>query len=398
MEHAAAAGDRELIAEVLDDHYLALIRTGQSHALRRWMQLLDDEQIVAHPTLAVGGATAALVLGGADRERRHYLDLVRRSEVEHPERVTAYVRSTAEMVAAGSVDRDVAHAVEAGRKAVAYARMDAESDATLVAALGACSRALYLAGEVDDAWSIAMEAIEHPDVERRGPGYAFACAALALAALDRGWLSSARAHVDRAKSIIDDLGLNRTWLGANTASALGCVLAAEGDLAEAESRFAIAEHFFEDGTMTVPHAWVLVRLAQVRCRRGRLDQAQATLQPALDALSTFTDGGRVPLLAAEVEREIEQERSRVGKGELLEKPSHRGDLGAPAARRRSLGPRDRRRAVHLTEHRALAHPVDLSQARRQHACRRDRSRRAARSARSVTDLNVRASDPRGAVR
>ena len=235
--------------------------------------------------------------------------------------MTAYVRSTAAMVVAGAVDRDVAHAVEAGRKAVAYARMDAESDATLVAALGACSRALYLAGEIDEAWSVAMEAIEHPDVERRGPGYAFACAALALAALDRGWLSSARTHVDRAKSIIDDLGLNRTWLGANTAAALGCVLAAEGDLAEAESRFAIAEHFFGDGTMTVPQAWALVRLAQVRCRRGRLDQAQATLQPALDALATFTDGGRVPQLAAEVERAIVDERSRVGKGELLEMPS-----------------------------------------------------------------------------
>ena len=136
VEHAAAAGDLELVADILADHYLQLIRTGQSHALRQWMQLLDDEQIVSHPVLAVGGATAAMVLGGEGFERRHYLDLVRRTEVEYPERMTPYVRSTAAMVSAAAVDRDVGRAVEAGREAVAFARMDAESDASLVAALG----------------------------------------------------------------------------------------------------------------------------------------------------------------------------------------------------------------------------------------------------------------------
>ena len=321
VEHAAAAGDRELVADILGDHYLQLIRSGQSHALRQWMQLLDDEQIVSHPVLAVGGATAALVLGGEGLERRHYLALVHRTEAEFPERMTPYVRSTAEMVSAAAVDRDVGRAVDAGRRAVAFARMDTASDATLVAALGACSRALYLAGEVDDAWAIAMEAIEHPDVERRQPGYAFACTALALAAVDRGWLPSARTHADRAKSIIDDLGLNRTWLGANTAAALGCVLVGEGDLAEAESRFAIAEHFFGGGVISVPHAWVLVRLASVRCKRGRLEQAQATLHLALDAFGTFTDAGRLPSLAEEVKREIAQERRRASRGEMLETPS-----------------------------------------------------------------------------
>jgi LuxR family maltose regulon positive regulatory protein len=319
--HAAAAGDRELLADILVDHHLDLIRTGQAHALRRWTRLLDDVQIVGHPVLAVSGATVAMVLGGADVERRHYLELVHRAEIEYPERVTPYVRSTADMVRAGSVDRDVAHAVKAGQRAVAFARMDFDSDASLVGALGCYSRALYLAGEVDDAFAIAVEAIEHPDVEGQQPGYAFACTALALAALDRGWISTARRHADRAKSIIDDLGLNRTWLGANTAAALGYLLACEGDLAEAESKLAIAEHFFGDEVITVPQAWVLVRLAAVRCRRGRLEQAQATLQKALEALETFTDGGRVPLLAAEVQRELDRERTRVSEGDMRERPS-----------------------------------------------------------------------------
>jgi LuxR family maltose regulon positive regulatory protein len=84
---------------------------------------------------------------------------------------------------------------------------------------------------------------------------------------------------------------------------------------------AIAEHFFGDEVITVPQAWVLVRLAAVRCRRGRLEQAQATLQQALEALETFTDGGRVPLLAAEVQRELDRERTRVSEGDMRERPS-----------------------------------------------------------------------------
>ena len=310
VEHAIAAGDRELVADVLAESYLQLFRAGKTRALRRWLRLLDDDELVRHPLLAVGGATVALVVGGTGLERRRYLDLAHRAETECPERVTSYVRSTAEMVAAASIDRDVARAVEAGRGSVEIARTDGEGDASLVAALASYSRALYFAGDLEQAWEIAVEAIEHPDVERRPPGQALAWTALAITAVDLGWLTEARGHAERAKSIVDDLGLNRTWLGATAAAALGSVLAAESDLAAAESRFVTAEHFFRDDFVTVPQAWLLVQLADVRCRRGRLEQAQSTLQSATNALASFADGGRVPLLAAEVERELERARRR----------------------------------------------------------------------------------------
>jgi LuxR family transcriptional regulator, maltose regulon positive regulatory protein len=321
VEHAIAAGDGELVADILVEHYLHLFRTGQAQSLQRWVRTLDDEQLVGHPVLAVAGATVAMTLGRAGLDRRRYLALARRAEAECPEQVTSYVRSMVEMVRAGSVDRDVGRAVEAGRLAVEFARQDADGDASIVAALASYARALYFAGEVDDAWAMAMQAIEHPDIERRPPGEVLARTALALAAVDRGWLSSAREHAERAKSIIDDLGWNRTWLGANAAAALGCLLLSEGGLAEAESKLASAEHFFHDDLPTVPQAWLLLRLAEVRCRRGKLEQAQTTLRLAIDALESFTDGGRLPMLATDVEREIEQARNRISGGEILERPS-----------------------------------------------------------------------------
>ncbi len=321
VEHATAACDGQLIADVLLENYLHLFRSGQSLALRRWVGMLDDEQLLEHPVLAVGGATVAMVLGGAGLERRRYLALAERAELERPERVTSYVRATAEMVRAGSIDGDVGQAVASGRRAVEFALRDADGDASLVAALASCSRALYFAGELEEAWALAVRALEHPDVERRPPGHAFACTALALADLDLGRQSSARDYVDRARSILGDLRLNRSWLGANVGAALGCVLAWEGDLSQAESQFASAEHFFRDDVATVPHAWLLVRLAEVRCRQGKLEQAQATLDRATHALQSITDAGRVPLQAADVERGLEQARNRAGAGEIVEPPS-----------------------------------------------------------------------------
>ena len=43
VEHAAAAGDLEVVAELLSEYHLALIRNGRSGTLLRWAQALPDE-------------------------------------------------------------------------------------------------------------------------------------------------------------------------------------------------------------------------------------------------------------------------------------------------------------------------------------------------------------------
>jgi LuxR family maltose regulon positive regulatory protein len=319
LEHAATVDDHDLVADVLVEHCLPLIRSGSSRTLLRWIETLPDEQLVEHPELAVSAATAALTVGKRTLSRRRYLRLVGRSLAEAPERVGPFVQSTEAMVRAASIDGEIDRSVVDGRRAVDLAREGA--DDVLVAALAAYARALYFAGDLDAAWTAGVQALEHPDVERRAPGHAFVRSTLALVAAEQGLLGAARTHAEKAKSIVGRIGLGRTWLGGNVAAALGTVLAAEGRLPEAERELAYAEHFFGDEVAGVQHAWVLVQLARVRCRRGRLLEAGSTLKSAQEALREVVDGGRVSSLAAEVERELEEARLRAGGGELLEAPS-----------------------------------------------------------------------------
>jgi LuxR family maltose regulon positive regulatory protein len=235
-----------------------------------------------------------------------------------PERA-AYVETAARLVRAVTVDGGVQQAVIDGRRAVALAATGAEEIRT--AALAAYARALFFAGELDEAWAVAMQALEHPAIERHVPSLVVARSTLALVAVERGRLVAARGHAEKAKAAVGRIGTSRSWLGANASAALGAVLAVEGSLAEAERHLASAERFFSDEVATLHHTWLLVLLARVRLRRGRLDTAAETLRSARQALDELDDAGPAPAFAAEVERELEAARDRVSGGEMLEPPS-----------------------------------------------------------------------------
>jgi LuxR family maltose regulon positive regulatory protein len=318
-EHAAAAGDHEVVSALLLDHHLRLIRTGSARTLLRWVQTLPDEELLNHPELAVGGATAALLVGQATLPRRRLLAVARRAAVERPERVSPYAHCVEAMVRAASLDDGVAEAVIEGCRAIAIAESDA--DEALVAALAAHARALYLAGDLDDAWASALRAVEHPDAERRPPGHAVARATLALVGAERGWLASARTHADKARAIIGGAASSRSWLGATATSALGAVLTAEGSFAEAERELAHAEHLFRDEVATIDHAWVLAMLGGVRARRGHIEAAHTALRSAREAIAELTDSGRLPSLVASAELELCVMTDHAASGELLEAPS-----------------------------------------------------------------------------
>jgi LuxR family transcriptional regulator, maltose regulon positive regulatory protein len=64
-----------------------------------------------------------------------------------------------------------------------------------------------------------------------------------------------------------------------------------------------------------------VLLAGVRERRGRLDEAEATLRAAREELAELADCGRISALADRVARELETAKARAGHGEMLEPPT-----------------------------------------------------------------------------
>ena len=102
---------------------------------------------------------------------------------------------------------------------------------------------------------------------------------------------------------------------------MGALLEAEGQLAEAERELVTAEHAFSDDVPTVHHTWLLLLLARVRARRGRLDRAAEALRVAREALVEIPDVGILPSLVEEVEREIELATTRASTGVVLEEPS-----------------------------------------------------------------------------
>jgi LuxR family transcriptional regulator, maltose regulon positive regulatory protein len=275
--------------------------------------------LIAHPDVAVGAATAALLVGRMTRERRRFLRLADRARAKHPERFGAYEECVAAMVGAAGLDDGVSDAVVEGYRAVELAQRGV--DETLVAALAALARALYFAGDLDGARSAASRAVEHPDTARRAPGVAVAHAVLALVAADRARIATARDHAEAARSLVGRITSSRSWLGSTVAEALGAVLAAEGDLAGAEREFSHADRFLDEELATVAHARLLIRLADIRCRRGRLDEAAEALGRAREELAELGDSGAVPLFADEVASELEHARREAGDGQILELPS-----------------------------------------------------------------------------
>jgi LuxR family maltose regulon positive regulatory protein len=318
LEHAAAARDDALVAAILSEQQLTMFRNGGARTLLGWVRSLPEDLVLEHPTIAVGAATSALVVGHGTLELRRYLHLVDRARRERDEDIGPYVRAQAETVRAATVG-SVREAVERGRLAVELA--ESGGDEALVAALGALARALYLAGADDEAAAAATRAIEHPDIERRPPGHAFARSTLALVAAGRGQVEVAREHAATAKRIVGRVGNSRTWLGANAAVAVGSVLMADGQMVAAERELSYAEGFFDDEVPTVHHAWLVALLARARCRRGRIDRAQSGLAAARREMDALADVGRLRAIVDDLERDMGFARTRADRGELLAAPS-----------------------------------------------------------------------------
>jgi LuxR family maltose regulon positive regulatory protein len=251
VRHADAAGDHELVAELLVEHHLLLIRGGAGTTVLRWVRTLPEDQLIAHPVLAAAAAAAVMLVGRRRLEQRRLLALANRGSRTRPGRDGAYVEALAGLVRAVTIDRGVAQAVLDGRRAVELAQVDANE--VLTGALAAYARALFFAGELDEASAVAVRALEHPAIARDVPSLVVAYSTLAFVAVERGRLDSARAHAEQAKAAVGRIGTSRSWLGASASAALGVVLAAEGTLTEAEHALAAAERFFADEVATVHH-------------------------------------------------------------------------------------------------------------------------------------------------
>jgi LuxR family maltose regulon positive regulatory protein len=320
-EHAAAAGDYDVIADLLVESHVALIRHGRPATFLHWVSILPEHTLVERPVLPAAAAIAGGLVGRPGRERRRYLELVSRARRERPDAFGPYVSAAAALGRVILVDGDVGEAVAAGRVGAALLAAEPALEELSPGLLGGLSHALYLAGENEEAEAVARRVVDGADPAGRPHGYAVSLATLALVAADRGSLAAARVHVEAAREIVREGRFADSLTGGNVAAAAAVVEREEGRLAEAEREAQHAERVRRTPEPSVEHAWSLLLLAGVRRRRGRLADARHALNRARDALAEVSDAGRLREVVVGEERELAEAEARAGRGEMVEPPT-----------------------------------------------------------------------------
>ena len=129
-----------------------------------------------------------MLVGGRTIEQRRFVRLADEARKRAPVRADAYVETAVRLVRAVTIDGGVGQAVLDGQRAVALAA--AAADEILTAALAAYARALFFAGELDEAGAVATRALEHPGIGRHVPSLVIARSTLALVEVERGRVPS----------------------------------------------------------------------------------------------------------------------------------------------------------------------------------------------------------------
>ena len=320
IEYAASAGDAETVAELLVENHLEFIWGGRLGQFLGWVRRLPAELLVRHPLLPALAATAAALLARPEVEVERLLALAERARRERPQLWSPYVEAVAEVTRAEVIERgDVGAAVQHGRRAVAAAR--AGADVLSVGVLASLSQALFFAGEIDEARRIALQAIERPDAPDVPDGYVGSLGLLALIDAEQEQAESAEDWGRQAITVARQSFQANSWVASLAHLGLALACTRLGRLDEAEREALRAERLRHSRQPTVGHAHALLVLAHVRVTRSRLEHAARDLKRAQRAIAKFPDPGRLPAMAATVERDLSTARANNGSDEIVEEPS-----------------------------------------------------------------------------
>jgi ATP/maltotriose-dependent transcriptional regulator MalT len=320
IEYAAAAADAELVAELLVEHHREFVWGGRLTQFLSWVRWLPSELLLEHPSLAAAGALTATLLARPAVDVQRLLAVAKRARRERPQRWSPYIETIVEVTRATAIERgDVGAAVGHARRAVAAAH--AGADILSVGALATLAHAKFFAGDLDETRRIALEAAERPDAPDRPDGYLASLGLLALVDAEQGRTESAEAWARQAISYARTRLQTDSWRLSMAHLGLAIACAQTGRLDEAERAALRGELLRRSPQPTVGHAHALLVLAQIRVARCRLEHAARNLERAQRAVSEFPDPGRLPAIAATVERQLTTARANVGNGCVLEDPS-----------------------------------------------------------------------------
>ena len=319
IEHAAAAGDDGAVADVLDEYAVELFQSGRVKLFLSWIKRLPPALLIEHPSLPAFGMLAAGQLGRPAIEVQQLLSVAKRARHERPESWAPLYEAVVEVTRVAFMESDVNAAVEHAHRAVRAAQADV-GDTFTVAALASLSNALFFDGDLTQARSVALQAVERPEAAQRPGGYVAALGLLAAIDAEEGRTASAVAWGRQAIGYARETGQTDLWPVAIAHLGLASALARTGPLAEAERQAVRGERLRRTPQLTAAHAHALLVLAEVRAARGQLTRAASDLERARAAISELPDPGRLPALAARVEKMLADPPARP-KQSPIEEPS-----------------------------------------------------------------------------
>ena len=213
----------------------------------------------------------------------------------------------------GWIEQSLDATIELARATVELGRAEAVDAA--VPALAALAFLQFLAGELGESRVLAEEVLARPEVGARPHGLVMALAVLALVDAESGRTDPAVARAREAVSTARDAGVAEVSVSGGLAhTALGAALAAHDGLREAEREAAHGEKLRWCAEPEAGHLHALLVLAGIRARRGQLDRAAADLELVRHGLESFADAGRLPALADEVGKLVDQGTAEAGPG------------------------------------------------------------------------------------
>ncbi len=320
IEYAGAAGDAELVAELLIERHLEFIWGGRLRQFLDWVRWLPAELLVQHPVLPGAGAVAAALLAAPELEVQQLLAVAERARRERPADWLPYLEAGVEAARSQMIEGgDVGAAVRHARRAVAAAAQGA--DVLSVSALACLVQALFFAGKLDEARMVAVQTVQRPDAPKVPDGYVGTLGLLALIDGEQDRTESAEAWARQALAFARQHFQANSWVAAPAHLGLAVACAATGRLDEAEHEARRGERLRRSPQPTVGHAHALLVLAQVRLARSRLARAASDLERAKRTIAEFPDPGRLPAIAATIEQTLLGARADGGSREAVEEPS-----------------------------------------------------------------------------
>jgi len=311
ITHALAADDVDGATDLIARHYGGYINSGQAATVRRWLGLLGDDRIAAHP-LAAHCAAWTAALSGDQRVVRLYLPLIEAAGDAGPlpDGMRSFASSAAILQAVFGFD-GLGPMREAGLRAVAL-ETDPESRWYSAARTGLCG-ALYWADEFGPATAHAQQARLNP----AAPAMLrlAATTVMTMLSVEAGQLTQAEELALEARELATDpsLGLGGTPQRAHADLAIGAVLAAQGHLREAQSELeqALEVRRKWPALSPWPKLEILLRLAPVRAGLGDRAGSTALLNEARQLLDSQPAGADAQL--ARLERLERLQRRLVGR-------------------------------------------------------------------------------------